>query len=154
MSEVIDLIRSCVHQMHAQGIYQWDEIYPDETTFAGDIERHELYLLEHENRILGVVALNEFQEPVYQTVAWQFSGKVLVVHRLAIDPAAQGQGYARELMKFTYKFAGEHRYATIRLDAFANNPRAVALYERSGYSKAGSVLFRKGQFYCFEIRVV
>jgi ribosomal protein S18 acetylase RimI-like enzyme len=154
LHEVMDLIRSCVQHMEAQGIQQWDEIYPDETTFAGDIERYELYLLEKEGRIRGFIALNEFQEPAYQDVQWQFSGKALVVHRLSVDPAAQGQGYARELMQFAYEFAGTHIFETIRLDAYSGNPRAVALYERLGYQKAGTVMFRKGPFYCFEIEVV
>jgi ribosomal protein S18 acetylase RimI-like enzyme len=150
----MDLIRSCVRHMESQGIHQWDEIYPDEATFAGDIERHELFLLEQEGRIRGIMTLNEFQEPAYQGVTWQFSGKALVVHRLAIDPSAQGKGLAGKLMQFAYEVAGKLRYATIRLDAFASNPRAVALYERLGYRRAGTVMFRKGLFYCFEIQVV
>lgn len=150
---VTDLIRSCVRHMEAEGIHQWDEIYPDETMFASDIERRELFVLEKEGRIRGTMALNEFQEPAYQDVQWQFSGKALVVHRLAVDPTTQGQGYARELMQFAYKSALKQQYATIRLDAFAHNPRAVALYEQLGYRRAGTVQFRKGPFYCFEIQV-
>jgi ribosomal protein S18 acetylase RimI-like enzyme len=151
---VMELIRSCVRYMESQGIHQWDEIYPDETLFTNDIEINELSLLEKDSRICGIMALNEFQEPAYQTVKWQFSGKALVVHRLAIDPAFHGNGFARQLMQFAYDFAWKRQYATIRLDAFANNPRAVALYERLGYHKAGTVMFRKGPFYCFEIQVV
>jgi ribosomal protein S18 acetylase RimI-like enzyme len=152
--EVMDLIRSCVRHMESQGILQWDEIYPDETSFANDSERHELYLLEDGNRIRGVMTLNESQEPAYQEVAWHFKGNTLVVHRLAVDPSSQGKGLAEELMQFAYEVAGKYQYATIRLNAFANNPRAVALYERLGYRRAGTVMFRKGPFYCFEIQVV
>jgi ribosomal protein S18 acetylase RimI-like enzyme len=154
LHEVMDLIRSCVRHMESQGIYQWDEIYPDESTCVNDIERHELSLLEKDSRICGIMALNEFQELAYQTVKWQFSGKVLVVHRLAIDPAFHGNGFARQLMQFAYECARKRQYVGIRLDAFAYNPRAVALYERLGYHKADTVMFRKGLFFCFEIQVV
>jgi len=153
LPQVMDLIRSCVRRMEAQGIHQWDEIYPDRTSLADDIERGELYLLGNEHRIYGIVALNEFQEPAYQDVPWQFSGKALVVHRLAIDPLAQGKGHARELMHFVGEFARKREYATIRLDAFERNPRAVLLYQQLGYRRAGTVLFRKGPFACFEIQI-
>jgi ribosomal protein S18 acetylase RimI-like enzyme len=153
LPDVMKLIRSCVRHMVSEGIDQWDEIYPDEATCAGDIGRHELFLLERDNHISGIITLNGLQEPAYQDVQWHFSGKALVVHRLAVDPACQGQGIARELMHFTYECAEKHQYATIRLDAFAGNPRALALYERLGYRRAGSVLFRKGMFWCFEIQV-
>jgi ribosomal protein S18 acetylase RimI-like enzyme len=153
LPNVMELVRSCVRYMESEGIDQWDEFYPDEATCSGDIERHELFLLERDSRISGIITLNEFQEPAYREVSWHYSGKALVVHRLAVDPSCQGQGIARELMQFACESARQQRYATIRLDAFAGNPRAVAMYKRLGYRRAGSVLFRKGLFYCFEIQV-
>lgn len=153
LPNVMALIRSSIRRMLSEGIDQWDDIYPDQVTCAGDIERHELFLLEHDSRICGFITLNEFQEPAYLEVPWLYSGKTLVVHRLAVDPVCQGQGLAGELMLFAREYARRYQYATIRLDAFAGNPQAVALYERLGYRRAGSVLFRKGKFWCFEIQV-
>ena len=153
LSVITALIRSCVIHMERHGIHQWDEVYPDRTTIANDIERRELYILEHDGSVAGVVTLNEQQESEYRKVRWQFSGKAMVVHSLAVAPAFQGQGCGRELMRFAHGYARGQNYTTIRLDAFSSNPRAVALYERLGYRRAGSVRFRKGEFYCFEIRV-
>lgn len=153
LPEIMSLIHSCVHNMEAQRINQWDEIYPDKATVESDVEKRELYCLKQENCIRGIVTLNEFQEPAYQDVPWQFSGNVLVIHRLAVDPLFHGNGFARQLMQFAYERAQKLDYHAIRLDAFANNPRAIKLYERLGYHRAGSVLFRKGLFYCFEILV-
>lgn len=150
---VMNLVRSCVSHMESQGIHQWDEMYPDEATLRNDIERQELFVLEKDGRISGIVVLNDHQEPQYQQVMWEYPGKSLVVHRLAIEPSCQGRGCARKLMQFAYGFAKERQYAAIRLDAFARNPRAVALYEQLGYRKAGTVVFRKGLFFCFEIKV-
>jgi ribosomal protein S18 acetylase RimI-like enzyme len=150
---ILALIRSCVRHMESQGIDQWDDLYPDEATIRRDIDANELYLLEQDGRLGGIITLNESQEPAYQEVAWQFGGRALVVHRLAIDPSSQGKGFAGELMQFAYTIARERQYATIRLDAFTHNPRAVALYEGLGYQRAGMVTFRKGLFICFEIQV-
>jgi ribosomal protein S18 acetylase RimI-like enzyme len=63
---------------------------------------------------------------------------------------AQGGGIARKLLKYADDFAVKNGYGTIRLDAFTQNERALRLYEKNGYEKVGSVLFRKGEFYCYE----
>ena len=153
LGKIMSLISSCIEDMEGRGIHQWDEIYPDEKTIINDMEKKQLYLLEEGNQICGIIALNEFQEPQYKTVDWKFSGKSLVVHRLAIEPAYQRSGCAKMLMDFAYKFAIEEDYENIRLDAFIKNPAAVGLYEKLGYRNAGTVTFRKGDFFCYEIDV-
>jgi ribosomal protein S18 acetylase RimI-like enzyme len=153
LNEIMKLISSCVLNMEAQGIHQWDEIYPDEKTIRNDIEKQQLYLLEDEGRVCGVIVLNGFQEPQYKSIDWKFQGKTLVVHRLAIEPARQRKGYATMLMRFAHKLAKERHYENIRLDAFTHNPATVGLYEKLGYRMAGRVTFRKGDFFCFEIYV-
>jgi ribosomal protein S18 acetylase RimI-like enzyme len=139
--------------MEAQEIHQWDEIYPDEGTIKNDIDKQQIYLLEEAGQACGIIALNEVQEPEYKNVNWKFPGKALVVHRLAIEPSCQRKGYAKMLMQFAHKLAKEEHYENIRLDAFIHNPAAVALYEELGYRMAGTVTFRKGDFFCFEIPV-
>ena len=42
----------------------------------------------------------------------------------------------------------------IRLDAFGDNPGAIALYRKLGYWEAGMVRFRRGEFLCFEKSLV
>ena len=153
LNEIMILIRSCTHHMETQEIHQWDEIYPDEGTIKNDIEKQQLYLLEEAGHICGIIAINEYQEPQYKSINWKFQGKTLVVHRLAIEPSCQRKGYARMLMQFAQKIAKEEHYENIRLDAFIHNPAAVALYEKLGYRTAGTVTFRKGDFFCFEISV-
>ena len=150
LTEIMNLISLCVRNMEEQGIHQWDEIYPDEKTIISDIEKQELYLLEDEGVLCGIIVLNEYQEPQYKNIDWKYQGKTLVVHRLAIEPSCQRKGYATMLMRFAYMLAKEEHYENIRLDAFINNPAAVRLYEKLEYRKAGILTFRKGDFYCFE----
>jgi len=56
-------------------------------------------------------------------------------------------------MQFTHRFAKQKGYETIRLDAFIHNPASVGLYENLDYRNAGTVTFRKGDFFCFEVSV-
>jgi ribosomal protein S18 acetylase RimI-like enzyme len=150
LDAVMELVRSCTRHMDEQGIHQWDEIYPDEGTIQEDILEQHLRLVERNGDILGIIALNDEQPPQYQGVNWQFSGKALVVHRLAVAPTHQRHGLARKLMEYARCYAEARDYNTMRLDAFVHNPSAVKLYEDLGYRQAGTVSFRKGPFFCFE----
>jgi ribosomal protein S18 acetylase RimI-like enzyme len=151
-SSIMEVIRACVHSMRRAGIFQWDEIYPSRELIEEDVRDGSSYLAQANGVILGAVCLNEQQDAVYQQVRWCGIEPVLVVHRLCVDPACQGQGIASRLMDFAEEYARQHAYASIRLDAYTGNPSAVKLYETRGYRKAGQVYFprRELPFYCFE----
>jgi ribosomal protein S18 acetylase RimI-like enzyme len=143
------LLRAVIAGMRAQGLDQWDEVYPTREVLARDVAAGELWVASL-GPIAGALVLNTHQDPEYGEVAWELAGRVAVVHRLMTDPAVQGRGVARALMAFAEDEARSRGFDAIRLDAFAQNARALELYARLGYRKAGEVTFRKGRFHCFE----
>lgn len=151
--EAVALVRLAIEEMQRQGIDQWDDVYPTETMLRNDIDRGEMYLLDEDGVAAGIVTLNNVQSPEYSEIQWEFSGRILVVHRLAVHPEFRRQKVASRLMAFAEQDFAYGEYDAIRLDAFQKNPAAVALYERRGYRNAGSVTFRKGRFSCFEKRI-
>ncbi len=136
--------------MESKKIYQWDELYPDKETLLRDIERSEMRVLSTQTRVVACITLNTEESPEYRTVQWRHAGPALVVHRLTVDPAWQGQGFATKLMIHAERHARETQFRTLRLDAYTENPGAMALYIKLGYAKAGTVTFRKGLFNCYE----
>jgi ribosomal protein S18 acetylase RimI-like enzyme len=146
-----NLFSRAVANMIACGIYQWDEIYPDESTLSEDIAKGEMYGFYQDETLCGVIVLNEVQLEPYVEVNWSFEDtKPLVVHRLCIHPDFQSRGTAYTLMKFAEDFAARNGYRSIRLDAFKNNPAALRLYQRLGYQMRGVIELRKGTFFCYE----
>jgi ribosomal protein S18 acetylase RimI-like enzyme len=152
LDAVMQLVGCCIDDMRAAGIDQWDEVYPDRATLAADAREKTLYLASTDvEPLVGILVLNEYQNPEYADVPWTIhASRVAVVHRLMIDPRLQRRGLARELMRFAEGRARELGYGAIRLDAFTLNPRALRLYHGLGYGDAGPVTFRKGVFRCFE----
>lgn len=152
VSSVMEVIHACIHTMRQTGIFQWDEIYPNREQIEEDVRARSLYVALEKGNCCGAVCLNEKQEKAYRQVEWCGSKPVLVVHRLCVDPAFQGLGIAGQLMDYAEDLALQRRYASIRLDAYAGNPKAVALYEGRGYRRVGEVSFprRDLPFYCFE----
>ena len=155
LDDLLVLLRTCVQEMQARGLDQWDDIYPDRATLARDIETRTLYLATRAGApVLGALTLNQRQDPEYADVAWQIAVEpIAVVHRLMVSPSAQRTGMGRFLMEFAEREAHRLGYRAIRLDTMDANQRALAFYRALGYRQAGGVRFRRGAFTCFERRV-
>jgi GNAT superfamily N-acetyltransferase len=151
MNDVMSLIKEAISEMERHHIYQWHHIYPDYETIASDIKTETIFGFYCDAELAGIVVLNENQSPEYSNIGWELNNCIpLVMHRLCIRPKFQNQGIAKKLLSFSEQWAINHKYKSIRLDAFSGNPLALNLYNQNGYKKRGSVKFRKGDFWCYE----
>jgi ribosomal protein S18 acetylase RimI-like enzyme len=137
--------------MQDEGINQWDSIYPDKAIIEYDIQGGNAYGYFYDFLLAGYIALNDEYPPEYDSIAWKYKGKSLIVHRLAVAEEYQRKGIGMTLMNFAISYAKENLYDTIRLDAYAVNKCSNALYNKLGFSKAGEIVFRTGLFYCYEL---
>ena len=151
LSSLLALKDACIARMLADGIDQWDEVYPDAAVIARDLAAGTLHVLREGGDILGCVTLDTTQDPLWQGMDWSAAGEpAAAVHRLMVHPAAQGRGLAKQLMTHAETLARAQGFRAIHLDCFAANPAALALYERLGYRRTGTAMMRKGPFVCFE----
>jgi ribosomal protein S18 acetylase RimI-like enzyme len=151
LDNACELLQACIAGMRAQGIDQWDDVYPNRQVFSADIQAKELSVCEDDSGLLGLIVLNGFQDPEYLDVSWTLTQEPIgVIHRLMVHPRAQGRGVARSLMVHAEEWARNRGFASLRLDAFTENPRALRLYPALGYRQAGEIRLRKGRFLVFE----
>ena len=151
LSTLLALKDACLTRMRADGIEQWDEVYPDAAVLARDLATGTLHVLREGDGILGCVTLDTTHDPLWQGMAWSAVGEpAAAVHRLMVHPAAQGRGLAKQLMAHAESLARAQGFRSIHLDCFTANPAAIALYERLGYRRTGTATMRKGPFVCFE----
>ncbi len=151
--DIMNLISKCISDMEARGIYQWNDYYPTIETIVKNVHSKSLYIMQNQKDCLGIISFDEAQEAEYEKITWlSDKSPVLVVHRLAVLPKWQQKGIGRKLMAFAERFAIENKYASIRLDVYSGNPRAVSFYELCGYKKTGQVYFptRELPFYCYQ----
>ncbi|ARV09793.1 GNAT family N-acetyltransferase [Winogradskyella sp. PC-19] len=152
---LMQVTKACAKHMISIGIYQWNEHYPNKTAFLNDVKRNELYVLEFENSVIGSVVLSDLMDEEYMPINWLTENdKNLYIHRLAIDPKHQGNGYAQKLMDFAEQFAIDNNYRSIRLDTFSQNKRNQKFYELRGYKRLGDIYFPKQSkypFHCYEL---
>ena len=151
VEEVLALARSCTEHMAGRGIPQWDDVYPDRGSFERDVRDDGALLARQHGEVVAYLALDRLQDPEYAQVDWHLDdAPIAVVHRLMVSPARQGRGLGHWCMAAAEQRAAQAGCATMRLDAFTGNTRAMRLYERLGYRAAGVVRFRTGEFTCFE----
>lgn len=151
LSEVFVLVKAAIAVMHADGIDQWDDIYPSFDQFKTDIVARHLYLAKTGLQLCGIIVLNDIEDPTYVASTWQYvGGPFLVVHRLAIDPCYTKKGIARQLMIHAEAIAKARRCEAIRLDTYSKNPKSQSLFKGLNYQKVGKVTFRDKWFYCYE----
>ena len=148
---LISLKDACIARMRADGIEQWDEVYPDAAVLARDLAVGTLHVLREGDSILGCVTVDTTHDPLWRGMAWSAAGEpAAAVHRLMVHPAAQGRGLAKLLMAHAESLARAQGFRSIHLDCFTANPAALGLYERLGYRRTGTATMRKGPFVCFE----
>lgn len=151
LPEVVTLFKKTIHHMNDSGIYQWDDIYPDELTLKNDIKNDALHLLAIDNEIAAVFVLNRECDSEYACGNWTGdASSFAVVHRLCVNANFQHKGLGTRAMIAAETILKSGAIKSVRLDAFSENPAALRLYQKLGYLKVGSVSFRKGLFFLYE----
>ncbi len=151
LPELVSLFQAATRQMDTQGIFQWDELYPDEGILSEDVARGNMTICTIEERIAVAFMLDFCEDSDYESADWRYCERdIVVLHRLCVHPDFQGRGVARQAMDYLENEVRTRGIRTIRLDAFSQNPTALHLYESRGYQKAGEISYRKGLFYLYE----
>ena len=154
IDEIILITQACAAKMKSDGVYQWNDHYPNKETFLIDVKRGELFVLLSEKTVIGCIVITTEKDSEYDEIDWLTEdGLNYYIHRLAVHPDFQKKGYARKLMDFAEEYANKNNYISIRLDTFSQNLRNQKFYEARGYSRLGNIFFPKQSeypFYCYE----
>lgn len=154
LQPIKSLTEACAKAMQEKGIFQWNEHYPSLERLSLDIEKEELFVLQEEEEILGIVVVTPEMDEEYVPIKWLTpGGNNLYIHRLATHPSVWGSGYGQKLMDFAEDLAISQNYQSVRLDTFSRNKRNQKFYESRGYERLGNIYFPKQSeypFYCYE----
>ncbi|REG99755.1 GNAT family N-acetyltransferase [Flavobacterium aquicola] len=63
----------------------------------------------------------------------EFDTDTVEIKRMFVHPDFRGKGTASAVLKELELWAGENNYSSCVLETGINNPKAIALYRRSGY---------------------
>jgi GNAT superfamily N-acetyltransferase len=153
LSEILNMVSKITEKMQSQGNFQWDDNYPTPEILLKDIQEGTLFTANHNDNIIGILALTYKEEVQYKDITWNDKdGKAIEIHRMGVLPSCQGKGIGRKLFEFTEEFAQKNGYSSIRLDTYCANDRMIKLIELMGYIKTGDIFFPPltPPFYCYE----
>ena len=153
LENIMLMYKSCVKGMLANGIYQWDDTYPNTETISQDLKVMTYYVAEIEGTIIGGINIDQNQDKTYLDIDWSdTSNQFLVVHRLAVKVEFWNDGIGKSLMLFTENLVLEKGLNSIRLDTYSGNPKAMEFYRKLGYSELGTINLKpnKNEYHCFE----
>ena len=156
IDSLLEITAACALHMTTNGIFQWNDWYPNRKAFEDDVNRNELYVIKNEDdKIIGCIAISTLMDKEYRPIVWLTENKDNVyIHRLAVHPDHQGKGIARKLMDYAEEKSMKEKKISIRLDTFSKNFRNQKFYEQRGYKRLGSIYFPKQSefpFYCYEL---
>jgi len=152
LSEIENIYQDAIQTMNGNGIDQWDMVrYPTTEDIRRDIETQEMYIGTKDGHIAVAYTINKEADAQYQNATWREGTNFLIVHRLCVAPVFQHQHIARETMNHIQEESRNYGIKAIHLDAFTQNPYAIALYEKLGYQKCGEAEWMKGKFNLYEL---
>lgn len=154
IDDVVKLVKAAIVQMEADGIYQWDDIYPAKEDFINDIEKKSLYLAIDSKKLAAIYVISAESDEAYKNAAWENNDEsAYILHRFCVSPDYQNKGIGKEVLAHIETQIYEMGYKSIRLDVFTENPYAQKLYRKSGYIVRGYADWRKGRFELMEKKI-
>ena len=70
IDSILNITKSCAAHMIQNGIYQWNEHYPDKSSFINDAENMELYVYIENEKVIACISLCKKMDKVYFPVSW------------------------------------------------------------------------------------
>ena len=117
-------------------------IYPVREVAEASLDRDDMYVAEHDGKVVATGIINKIQVNVYLDCEWEYKApddRVCVLHTLAVDPDTRGMGIGPAFVEFYEKTAKEQGCEMLRIDTNARNKKARRMYGRLGYTETDIV---------------
>ena len=124
-----EILSSTVSRLNVMGTPLWSHEQISEKALSNSYELKELYIIEQDDRSLGLVFLQEADARSWPDVNDNAS---LFLHKLTIDPTFCGQGYGAKALELIAHQGQEMKKEWVRLDCDDREPLR-RFYEDNGF---------------------
>ena len=122
-------------------------IYPTRHTAEKALNEESIFVFEDNGEICASIIINANQPKEYDNVKWKYPASpdnALVIHLLCVSPNKSGLGIGRKMVEFAINVGVARNCSTIRLDTGEQNLPARRLYEKIGFTIAGTSIMKIG----------
>lgn len=105
---IVAMYKEAIKEMEREGIFQWDDIYPDRTIISSDIDKGEMYTAWNNGVLVAAYTINNEADKEYEKGNWtvpfsscfigspdnprDYQVTPFILHRLCVNPLFQGHG--------------------------------------------------------------
>lgn len=141
IDRIWELRMLATEQLKNKEVDQWQFEDPTIASFQHEIDKKRLYVLEQDQKVIGMFALIIGIEPTYAVIdgLWHHDLPYATIHKLALDPNHQHHGMAFEMLKAAERIALKNGIRYMRIDTHRDNLQAQSLFLRVGYVYCGDI---------------
>lgn len=136
----------------SMGFEQWHPDYPTQQTILDDITENTGYVFVDEQEIVGYCCIIIGAEPAYHKIKgnWKTDRPYAVVHRMAFNKKARGEGLSRLAFDLIKEFCLSNHINAIRVDTQDENKVMQHILDREEFQYCGIIQFDGGPKLAYE----
>lgn len=154
MDAAVEMIEMGRAYLKSQGIDQWQNGYPNQSSIEQDIAAEKGFFLTDGTELFAYLCMDMDGEPAYNNIKGNWltdqDAKYLVIHRLAFNEKFRGQGFSSAVFKLAEDFCIEHQIHSIRVDTDGDNKIMQHVMTKAGYTYCGTIWFAGSDKVAFE----
>ena len=147
LPEIAKIYDSARAALNAQGVDQWQDGYPNESSAREDICAGRGYVLVENGAVAATACLDFGHEPTYDKVyggQWKGTGEYGFLHRVAVLPVCKGKGAAGLFFGELKRLAKERGVTVLRGDTHRDNLPMQRTMAKNGFEPRGTILLEDG----------
>lgn len=148
LPKIMDIVGEARAYLAECEVPQWQNGYPDETVFRGDISRGECWVFLCRGEIAGTITVSAGPEKEYGDLlggSWLEEGERYgVVRRIAVSAAFRRRGLAGEMLEFAEELCRGLGKTSVRAATHGENDAMRAFLKKHGYRRRGIVKLSVG----------
>lgn len=138
----IKTFKQSYEHLNTQSNFKWyvDKAFATEKLIA-EIQNEEsfYYFISLADDIVGYLKLN-----IGKSQTETHGDEYLEIERIYLDEGSQGKGLGKRMIKHAMDKAIALNKTKVWLGVWDHNPKAIAFYERNGFERKGSHIFKFG----------
>lgn len=133
------------------GETEWDDEYPNMDTIQFDLSIDGLYVLCHNDMIVGAVSMIVWDD--LNALPFWSPGNATVLARLCVNPQVRGAGLGCVLVEEIRRVAKDRGYTVTRHIASKYMEAPLRIYHSMGFRQVGEVSMFDTDYFAFELEL-
>lgn len=142
VKSILNIIQDGQSFLKSQGLDQWQNGYPNESSIINDINNGNCYVLIDNDKIVATAAIIYDIDPNYNIIyegEWLTNFPYMVIHRIATKQEYRNKGYASKIIELTKEEMEIKNIYSLRIDTHEFNFPMQKMLSKNGFIKCGTI---------------